>query len=210
MPRIRTLKPEINQSPQVMNLSRDARMLFCLGLILQADDEGRGIADPRKLKAAVFPGDDDITSTRVLELLAEVESQGLCITYDANGHGRVYALPSWRSHQYVEKAKKSNYPQPPALPHSEVKKDDSPTHPLHVPASSPTIPRGSDLKEGSEGSSRARVRVRTARGANGTKSPDELKADARKLSAAGTGAGDIVKILAQYQVTEDQVREWIA
>jgi hypothetical protein len=120
MPRIRSIKPELFMSPQVMNLSRDARLLF-IGLITQADDEGRGTADPRKLKAVIFPGDDDITSARVLELEAEIESQALCVTYDGNGHGRLYALPSWKAHQYVPKFKESSYPSPPkavAEPHS--------------------------------------------------------------------------------------------
>jgi hypothetical protein len=112
MPRIRSIKPEIFVSPQVMNLSRDARLLF-IGLISQADDEGRGTADPRKLKAAIFPGDDDIPSASVHALLAELEAQALCVTYDGNGHGRLYALPSFREHQYIQKPKKSSYPGPP-------------------------------------------------------------------------------------------------
>jgi hypothetical protein len=114
MPRIRSIKPEIFISPQVMNLSRDARLLF-IGLITQADDQGRGTADPRKLKSAIFGGDDDVTTARVLELLAEAEGQGLCVTYDANGqgHGRVYALPSFTEHQYIQRPKPSVYPRPP-------------------------------------------------------------------------------------------------
>lgn len=42
------------------------------------------------------------------------------------------------------------------------------------------------------------------------KSQEELRADARKLAEVGNTAGDIVKILAPYHVTADQVREWIA
>ena len=111
MPRIRTIKPEIWLSPQVMNLKRDARLLF-LGMITQADDEGRGVADPRKMKAAIFPGDDDILAADILKMRDEIESQGLAQFYEANGHGRVYALTSWRSHQYVERPKASLYPPP--------------------------------------------------------------------------------------------------
>jgi hypothetical protein len=114
MPRIRSIKPEIFISPQVMNLSRDARLLF-IGLITQADDEGRGTADPRKLKAAIFGGDDDISAACVVDMLAEIEGQTLCVTYDANGqgHGRVYALPSFTEHQYIQRPKPSVYPRPP-------------------------------------------------------------------------------------------------
>jgi hypothetical protein len=104
MPRIRTIKPEVWMSPQVMNLSHGARLLF-IGLITQPDDEGRGVADGRKLTAAIFAGDDDLTNQRVLDLLGDVEAQGLVVTYEAAGHGRVYALTSWRKHQKVEKAR---------------------------------------------------------------------------------------------------------
>jgi hypothetical protein len=114
MARIRTIKPELFASPQVMNITRDARLLF-IGLISQADDEGRGSADPRKLKAAVFGGDDDLTCGCVLEMLKEIEGQGLCITYDGGTHGKLYALPSWRQHQSLDRPRKSVYPASPLV-----------------------------------------------------------------------------------------------
>lgn len=135
MPRIRSIKPEIFASPQVMNLSRDSRLLF-IGLITQADDDGRGVADPRKLKAAIFGGDDDISSARVLKLLAEIESQGLCITYDGNGHGRLYSLPTFREHQYVSHPRDSRYPAPPS------RNGTGETQEAHH-----NVPVGSDLKD---------------------------------------------------------------
>jgi hypothetical protein len=54
MARIRTLKPTVWLSPQIMNLSHGARLLF-IGLITQADDEGRGIADIRRSRPSIFP-----------------------------------------------------------------------------------------------------------------------------------------------------------
>lgn len=47
-------------------------------------------------------------------------------------------------------------------------------------------------------------------GSNGTKSPEELRVDARKLHEAGNAVGDIVKLLGHYHVTAAQVQEWIA
>jgi hypothetical protein len=108
MPRIRTVKPEIWMSPQVMNLSHGARLLF-LGLITQADDEGRGSADARKLKASIFGG-DDYTSTDVRRWLDECTAQGLADVYLSEKHGVLYALPSWRSHQSIDRPRKSAYP----------------------------------------------------------------------------------------------------
>jgi hypothetical protein len=111
MPRIRCVKPEIWLSPQVMNLSHGARLLF-LGLITQADDHGRGNADIRKLKAAIFPGDDVLTAT-VREWLAECAAQRLAILYSADDFGELYALPTWDAHQYVPKrSPTSRYPDP--------------------------------------------------------------------------------------------------
>lgn len=136
MPRIRSIKPEIWLSPQLMNLSRDARLLF-IGLISQADDEGRGSADPRKLKAVIFPGDEDVAGNRIRELLAEIEQQGLAVTYDGNGHGPLYELPSFGKHQVINKAKPSHYP--PAPP------EDSRTSTVRIPDPSRTSTGGSDL-----------------------------------------------------------------
>ena len=154
MPRIRTIKPELFMSPQVMNLSHPARLLF-IGLITQADDEGRGIADPRKFKAAIFGGDDEITSAKVLELMAEIESQALCITYDGAGHGRLYALPTWHDHQYVAKAKSSAYPDPPAG--TLRARSSNGTGNLPEPSRSVTV--GSEGSEGSIGKDLTRARA---------------------------------------------------
>jgi len=95
-------------SPQVMNLSHSARLLF-VGLITQADDEGRGTADARRLKASIFGG-DDITTADVQRWLEEVKAQGLTVVYEASDHGLVYALPSWRNHQSIDRPRPSSYP----------------------------------------------------------------------------------------------------
>ena len=110
MPRIRTIKPELWQSPEVMNLSHSARLMV-LGLITQADDEGIGSADPRKLKAVIFGG-DDISVGQVGELLEEVAKQRLAVVYEADGYGRLYYLPSWSEHQRVPKPTPTRYAKP--------------------------------------------------------------------------------------------------
>lgn len=114
MPRIRTLKPEIWLSPQVMRLSHGARLLF-IGLITLADDEGRGTADVRRLKAALFGADDGMDVTKVEHWLQELATQGLSVVYDADKHGSVYQLLSWKAHQKIDKPKPSRYPAEPKL-----------------------------------------------------------------------------------------------
>jgi len=195
MPRIRSFKPEIWLSPQVMNLSRDARLLF-LGLITQADDYGRGSADPRKLKAAIFPGDDDITAKRVDELKLEVSAQGLSLYYDGNGHGTLFFLPGWH-HQRVEKRKPSNYPEPP-------KPDSSGSSPGSVPDASGTSPGGSDLiRSDQKGSDQERARAspcgyvdnlpRGARRGDDLKKPTEPEEIERRRRQAAELAQSIAK-----------------
>ena len=138
MPRIRTIKPEIWLSPQVMNLSHGARLLF-IGLVTQADDEGRGSADPRRLKAAVFGG-DDCTVENVRRWLDEIAEQRLAATYDGGDHGDLYELPTWRDHQAIDRPKRSRYP---------AFRQQSSTRRRHVVDSSTNDREGS---EGSEGS----------------------------------------------------------
>lgn len=99
-------------SPQVMNLSHSARLMF-VGLITQADDDGRGLADVRRLKAAIFPG-DDCTNQSVSEWLSECKDQALVVLYDTAEHGSLYQLTGWH-HQKIKKPTPSNYPPPPGF-----------------------------------------------------------------------------------------------
>lgn len=110
MARIRSIKPEIWLSAQVMNLSHGARLLF-IGLITQADDEGRGSSDLRKIKGAIFGG-DDCTAEQVRMWFEEIVAQRLALTYQADGYGDLYMLPSWAEHQSINKPTKSRYPPP--------------------------------------------------------------------------------------------------
>jgi hypothetical protein len=110
VPRIRTIKPELWASPEIMNLSHSARLLF-LGLITQADDEGIGSADPRKLKSVIFGG-DDVALADVAGWLTEIASQRLAVLYAVDGFGDLYLLPSWSDHQRVPKPTPTRYAKP--------------------------------------------------------------------------------------------------
>lgn len=188
MARIRTIKPEIWLSPQVMNLSVHARLLF-IGLITQADDAGRGSADVRRLKAAVFGG-DDCTSTDVRRWLDECAAQGLARLYDTATHGNLYALPSWRSHQSIDRPKDSAYPGPDS-------EQASPMDRRTIVEHAPKDREGSEGSEGSEGRNLTRI------GAEASAKPDAPKPPAmvdqawveqwqaiRKAYPAGAGRQD--------------------
>ena len=192
-----------------MNLSLAARLLF-IGLITQADDEGRGSADSRYIKASIFPDDRHINITKCL---VSVASQSLIELYAAEDGSPLYAITNWRRHQRVDKPKKSNFPSPKS-------RDSSPIDPRSFADDSTRI--GSDqgserIKDQGSGirSARARVLEDPARSQNGkwnsrAGSPRDLPSECRLLAAAGNSVGDIVKLLAWTGITAQQVDGWLA
>lgn len=80
MARIRSIKPEFWTSEQVMECSRDARLLF-IGLWTFCDDGGRMPFSPKRLKAQIFPVDDDVSSESVRRMIVELSSNGLVEIY---------------------------------------------------------------------------------------------------------------------------------
>ena len=111
MARIRTIKPEFFTSLDVANLSRDARLLF-VGLWTHADDGGRGLNEPRLIKAALFPLDDDITPGDVVGLMVELREQGVLILYADADNNRLFQVKAWTAHQRIDKPRPSKYVAP--------------------------------------------------------------------------------------------------
>jgi hypothetical protein len=107
MARIRSIKPEFWTSESIASLSRDARLLF-VGLWNHVDDEGRCKDNPRLIKAAVFPLDDDVTSDTVDGLLDELSSKGRCVFYEVSGQ-RYLQVVGWH-HQKIDRKRDSEYP----------------------------------------------------------------------------------------------------
>lgn len=109
MPRIRSTKPEFWSSGQVMECSRNARLLF-LGLWNFCDDKGRHTWKPKQCRAEVFPGDDDLSDNDVLNMLTELVDNGLIARYEVDGQEYFY-VTGW-SHQRIDKPQKAKYPPP--------------------------------------------------------------------------------------------------
>lgn len=119
MARIRTIKPTIWRDKAFCSVSRDARLLF-IGLISNADDEGRFEADPELIRAAVYPR-DGFGATPDTQLfgsagdadvdvwLAELEQAGLVRTWRVRGE-RFGDLPGWSNHQRISKRSPSMIP----------------------------------------------------------------------------------------------------
>jgi hypothetical protein len=135
-PRIRTLKPDIWQDRHLGRLPVGARLLF-IGIITQADDEGRFRAELPLLRAAIFPFDDVIAgdSGSLPGLFAELdiagwlglleqagrtsERPGLIRLYEVRGE-RFGDLPTWSMHQRIDSPKPSKLPS--------VRQADKPVH----------------------------------------------------------------------------------
>lgn len=101
MARIRTIKPELWASEQIADCSRDARLLF-IGLLNFCDDNGIHQNAPRRLKAEVFPHDNDVTAHHVANWLDELTGAGLICSY-ATSNAQFIVITGWDRHQKIER-----------------------------------------------------------------------------------------------------------
>ena len=111
--RIRSIKPDVWDDEALGECSTSARLLF-VGLITQADDDGRLPGNPRWIASKVYPYDDDITSADIKGWLAELDGVDVVRLYEAAGKTYI-SLPAWDSHQTIDKRyyKPSRLPAPP-------------------------------------------------------------------------------------------------
>ena len=104
----------------------DAAEVFFLRLIMCADDFGRFTADPRLLKAALYPL-RDIRNADITRLLQRCEHSGLLAVYNG-ADGKPYT--TIRNFGQRMRAKVSKYPPPP----DELMTDTCPSHDSHMTA----------------------------------------------------------------------------
>jgi len=101
-PRIRSLKPEGLQHPKVGKLSDRAFRLW-VGLITQADDEGRLRWRPDQFsRIIVFGYHEKVTATLVSETLLEIVVADLAYHYVVDDKEYV-ELHDWKEHQKVDR-----------------------------------------------------------------------------------------------------------
>lgn len=108
MARIRTVKPEFWTSAQVMECSRDARLLF-IGLWNFCDDAGRHPFNAKQIKALVFPG-DDLSIGTVRGWLDELVANDLICIYAIDGKD-YFQVTGWK-HQKIDRPQDPKYPGP--------------------------------------------------------------------------------------------------
>ena len=83
----------------------DASKLLAIGLLNLADDEGYFFADPRMVRNALRPMDDDSGSTTVA--LRELSEIGYISVKKHPSHGDIAKIESFLSHQVINKPKSS-------------------------------------------------------------------------------------------------------
>jgi len=102
--RIRTIKPEFWDHP-VMSRQSDSTKLLAIGLLNVADDEGYFFAEPRMIRNAIRPLDDDSRITTVS--LRELSEIGYISINNHPTHGAIGSIPSFLIHQVINKPKAS-------------------------------------------------------------------------------------------------------
>jgi len=110
MARKRQIDPGIWTSEQFCALGIEARLLF-IGMITQADDEGRLKGGAQYLKMAIFPG-DVYTADKVRKWRDEVINNQLVVLYNHDGN-EYLCLPNFTKYQYMTKRFESKLPPPP-------------------------------------------------------------------------------------------------
>jgi Replication initiation and membrane attachment protein (DnaB). len=109
MARRRMIDPNFWGSEDVSRLSPLARLLL-VGMISNADDEGRGRGNPAYLRSTVFPY-DEMPSSDIADMLSEISRWINVALYTLNNQ-QYYAFVNWTKWQRVDKPQKSIIPAP--------------------------------------------------------------------------------------------------
>lgn len=126
MARIRTIKPSLYTSLTVSSWPVPVRWTFA-GLFTYLDDAGRGVDEPRLIKAELYPLDDAMTAKKVEQHMATIASNGPLCRYEFAGQ-RFIHVTSWAEHQRINRPTPSKVPpcpthEPDAQGHFEFKED---------------------------------------------------------------------------------------
>ncbi len=114
MSRGRMIASEIWASSSFSKLSTFAKLVF-IGLITNADDEGKGIADPEVLKGKLFPRNSAaIRLTDIEKALSQIAREISVQIYTDNRDGTsIYSLTKWALWQKIPNPQPSIYPDSP-------------------------------------------------------------------------------------------------
>jgi hypothetical protein len=112
MPRRRMIDPSFWTDSDVRTLTRDERLFF-MGCISNADDEGRLLAHPAYLKAAIFMYDDDLNVEQVKKMRDSILSKMRNLVLYECSEEEYLTFLKWNDYQKPSHAKPSKIPPPP-------------------------------------------------------------------------------------------------
>lgn len=104
------IDPSFWTDEKLGTLSPYVRLLF-MGLISQADDDGRLNGHPALIRSLIFPYDMDITVNDVEEWLASLHERNVILRYEVD-HQKYIAVINFSKHQTINKKQDSKLPPP--------------------------------------------------------------------------------------------------
>lgn len=111
MARKRMISPEIWESSSFSKLTDFAKLIF-IGLISNADDEGKGKANPGYIRSKLFPNDEERRVTDIKKALSDIALTMSITFYEVNGDS-LYHLTNWARWQKIDRPTPSKFPNPP-------------------------------------------------------------------------------------------------
>jgi hypothetical protein len=120
--RKRMIDPNIWMSEDVGKLNLFERLLL-IGMFSNADDEGKGRANPPLIRSLIFPY-DDIPIADIEAALEKIKQYIHIEIYEVDG-SRYYKFSNWKKWQRVDKIQKSIIPEPPPNDSENDSKNDS-------------------------------------------------------------------------------------
>lgn len=126
MARIRTIKPEALQHRKVGKLT-DRAFRVWVGLITQADDEGRLPCEADQVAAWIFGYQRQVKTEQVEEAIQEIAATEMICLYNVNGTRYAY-FPSWKDHQRINRPQRSNLPDPSLIIHGTFNENSMNDH----------------------------------------------------------------------------------
>lgn len=105
MARIRSIKPDFWTDEKVVELTFPARLLF-IGLWNFADDDGRMVYSPKKIKMQIFPSDN----LNISELFGEIRRE-LMINIYLIDEIEYLQIINFKNHQKIDKRTPSKIPE---------------------------------------------------------------------------------------------------
>jgi hypothetical protein len=121
MARKRMIHPDIWTDEGFGSMPVHERLLF-IGLISQADDEGRGKWSPKLFRILFFGYDDDVSNDDVVGFMKNIalHLQNSISIFEVDG-SEYYELTHWSEYQYINRPTPSKYPKNPNVLKKNVK-----------------------------------------------------------------------------------------